>query len=76
MKAGSLKADEFASQLGIAKFDREESLSEKLNLPSSVVVKNRNESTDRVILRVKEDFDLESEAFAHFLSATYKAFPN
>ncbi len=75
VKAGSLKADDIAKQLGIAKFDREESLSEKLNLPSSVVVKNRNESTDRVILRVKEDFDLESEAFAQFLSAAYKAFP-
>ena len=75
VKAGSLKADDIAKQLDIAKFDREDSLSEKLTLPSSVVVKNRNESTDRVILRVKEDFNLESEAFSQFLSAAYNAFP-
>jgi hypothetical protein len=75
VKAGSLKADEVAEQLGIATFDREDSLSDKLNLPSSVLVKNRNESTDRVIVRVKEDFDIESEAFSKFLAAAYDAFP-
>jgi hypothetical protein len=75
LKAGIFKADEIAKRLGIAKFDKEESLSEKLNLPSSVLVKNRNENTDRVIVRVKEDFDLESDAFAGFLEDAYKAFP-
>ncbi|GAB4358967.1 MAG: hypothetical protein Kow006_27770 [Gammaproteobacteria bacterium] len=75
IKAGSLKAEDIAKQLDIVKFDEEDSLSEKLNLPSSVVIKNINESTDRVILRVKEDFNLESESFLHFLKAAYKAFP-
>lgn len=75
LKAGKFKAGEIAKRLGIATFDKEESLSEKLNLPSSVLVKSRNENTDRVILRVKEDFDLESEAFAAFLEDAYKAFP-
>jgi hypothetical protein len=76
VKAGAFKADDVAKKLGIVKFDRDESLAEKLNLPSSVLVKNRNEATDRLIVRVKEDFDLESEAFAEFLEAAYKAFPN
>ncbi len=75
VKAKVFKAEDIAAQLGIAKFDREESLAEKLNLPSSVVVENRNEATDRIMLRMKEDFDLESEAFWEFLTAAYKAFP-
>jgi len=75
VKAGALKSDDIAKQLQIAKFEGEDSLSDKFNLPSSVVVKSRNESTDRVILRVKEDFDLESGAFSHFLADAYAAFP-
>lgn len=75
VKANLINADDVAKQLSIVKFDREESLSEKLNLPSSVLVKNRNESTDRIILRVKEDFDLESEQFAQFLTTAHKACP-
>ncbi|MCD5416596.1 hypothetical protein LR032_05850 [Candidatus Bipolaricaulota bacterium] len=75
VKAGTLKADDLAKQLNIAKFDQEDSLSEKLNLPSSVIIKSRNEATERIILRLKEDFALESEAFTQFLSAAYRAFP-
>jgi len=75
VKAGVFRADEIAKELGIARFDRQESLSEKLNLPSSVVVENRNEATDRIMLRVKEDLNLESVEFLKFLSAAYKAFP-
>lgn len=75
LKSGRFQAEEIAKRLGIVKFDKEESLSEKLNLPSSVLVKNRNENTDRVIVRVKEDFNLESETFATFLDDAYKAFP-
>lgn len=75
LKAGKFKAEEIAKRLGIVKFDKEESLSERLNLPSSVIVKNRSENTDRVLVRVKEDFDLEAEAFASFLEDAYKAFP-
>jgi len=75
IKAGSFNADDIAKRLKIVKFDTEESLSEKLGLPSSVVVKNRNENTDRVILRIKDDIDLESEAFSKFLDDAHKAFP-
>lgn len=75
VKAGSFNSDEVANRLKIAKFDKEESLSEKMGLPSSVFIKNRNENTDRIFIRVKEDFDLESEEFLSFLKDAYKAFP-
>jgi hypothetical protein len=37
-------------------------------------VRNRNAATDRIILRIKEDFDLESTAFLDFLKDVHKAF--
>ena len=42
---------------------------------SSVLVKNRNDQTDRLLLRIKEGFDLSSKTFAAFLEEAYKAFP-
>lgn len=44
-------------------------------LPSSVFIKNRNENTDRVYLRMKDDFNLESPAFVAFLEQAHKACP-
>lgn len=75
IKANSFNSDEIAKRLNIAKFDKEESLSEKFGLPSSVFIKNRNENTDRMYIRVKDDFDLESDAFLNFLEEAHKAFP-
>ncbi len=75
VKKGTLSADHVAGMLSVEKFDTEESLAEKLGLPSSVLVKNRNEQTDRVYLRIKEDFDLSNETFVQFLHEAYKAFP-
>lgn len=75
VKANSFTADKVASLLNIAKFDKEETLSEKFGLPSSVLVKNRNEKTDRMYIRVKDDFKLESDKFIEFLKEAYKAFP-
>jgi len=75
VKAKSFKSDHIAKRLGIVTFDKEESLSEKMGLPSSVLIKNRNEISDRMYLRVKDDFNLESEEFLKFLKDTYKAFP-
>ena len=75
VKANSFNSDKVSNRLKIAKFDKEESLSEKLGLPSSVLIKNRNENTDRMSIRVKEDFDLESEEFVSFLKDAYEAFP-
>jgi hypothetical protein len=75
VKAGSFSQLEVAEELGIKQFDKDESLAEKLELPSSVYVKNRNENSDHIRLRIKDDFDLESEAFLAFLEKAYRAFP-
>lgn len=74
LKAKTFNSDDLAARLNIAKFDKEETLSEKFGLPSSVFVKARNENTDKVYLRVKEDFDLHSDKFLGFLKDAYKAF--
>jgi hypothetical protein len=50
-------------------------MSEKLSLPSSVLIKNRNEGTDRILLRIKDDFDLSNASFISFLKDAYSAFP-
>ena len=75
VKAKSFTSDDIAGKLKIAKFDKEEPLSEKLGLPSSVLVKERNENTDRIGIRVKSDFNLESPAFITFLDEAHKACP-
>jgi arsenate reductase-like glutaredoxin family protein len=75
VKAGVFDADKVGKKLGIVKFDKEETLSEKLGLPSSVWVQKRNENNDRLRIRVKSDFNLESPEFLSFLEEAYKAFP-
>jgi len=75
VKAGVFKTDELAKRLGVEKFDTDESLAEKLGMPSTVFVKNRNQASDRIRLRAKEDFDIKSEAFIEFLRDAFKAFP-
>ena len=75
LKAGAFKADAIAKRLGIATFDKEESLSEKLGLPSSVLVTNHNDNTGRVIVQAKEGLDLESAEFLAFSGDACKAVP-
>jgi len=75
VSVNTFKNDDIAARLHVKKFDKEETMSEKLNLPSSVFVKNRNEKTDRIYLRIKDDFNIESEEFLSFLDDVYKAFP-
>jgi hypothetical protein len=72
--AGTFDQHTLAERLGVAEFDTEESLSDKLGLPSSVTVKPRNESTEEISLRIKEDFDLNDERFLAFLKDIYQAF--
>lgn len=74
VKAGAFKQADLAKKLSVEEFDKEEPLADKLGLPSSVSVQNRNPGTDRVILRIKQDFDLDSEPFADLLDKAYKAF--
>lgn len=73
VKSNSFNSDEISKKLGITKFDLDEPLAEKLNLPSSVIIKQRNENVDRVRLRLKDDFSIESPAFVSFLEQAYKA---
>lgn len=75
IKVGAFKQKPLAQSLGVEEFDKEESIAEKLGLPSSVSVLKRSEATDRVTLRVKEGFDIESSAFLGFLEKAYEAFP-
>jgi hypothetical protein len=74
VKAGAFDQSELAKQLGVQEFDKDDALADKLSLGSSVSVQKKTESTDRVMLRVKEDFNLDSEAFAQFLNAGYESF--
>jgi hypothetical protein len=55
-------------------FDKEESLSEKLNLPSSIFIGTRNETSSRITMRIKDDFDLAKPEFVNFLKEAYKNF--
>ena len=75
VKTRSFDRSELARLLGIEEFDREGSYAEKLELPSSVLTVKNSEDTEKVILRIKEDFDLESEPFLAFLNEAYEAFP-
>lgn len=72
VETGTFDAPRLAERLGIVEFEEEESLSTKFGLPSSVTVVNRNETTDKVKLWMKEDFDLEGEAFGEFLLEAYE----
>lgn len=75
VKAKSFNSDDVANKLGIVTFDKEESMSEKMGLPSSIIIKNINEISDRMYIRVKEDFDIETDEFIKFLKDAYNAFP-
>lgn len=75
VKAGSFDQAELAAHLGVEQFDADQPLSEKFALPSSVLVKNRNENFDRIYLRVKDDFSLGGDGFLTFLEQAYSAFP-
>lgn len=75
VRTGTLRQEEIAERLVVEIFDKEDSLAEKLGLPSSVLVENRTDDLDRILLRLKEDFDLNTETFIEFLHEAYKSFP-
>lgn len=74
VKAGVFKTDALAKQLGVEVFDVDDSLGEKLGMPSSIFVKNRNPTSDRIRFRMKEEFDINTDTFRKFLKEAYKAF--
>ena len=75
VKSGIFNQSELAQKLAIQEFDKGDTLSEKIGLPSSVAVNNRNAATDNIIIRLKEEFDVQSEKFLAFLKEAYKAYP-
>ena len=75
VRPGAFDRSELARLLNVQEFDREGSYVEKLELPSSVLIHKKSEDTEKVILRIKEDFNLDSEAFLAFLNQAYEAFP-
>ncbi len=74
IKARSMDENLIAKQLGILVFDKEESFSEKINLPSSVHIRTRNETSSRIIMRIKDDFDFTKPEFITFIKEAYKNF--
>lgn len=68
-------AEEIAKRLGIETFEKEASFAEKINLPSSVKVSGRTDATDKIQVRLKDDFDLDAPEFLDFLERAYEACP-
>lgn len=75
VKPSAFKLTDLAKRLEVEQFDKEESIAEKFGLPSSVFIEKINENVDRVRLRIKEGFNLNSEAFLTFLKDAFKASP-
>lgn len=76
IKTGFFNQRQVARQLNIKEFSKEVPLSEKFGLPSSVYLYKKTETTDRIILRIKEDFDIKNAKFVDFLIKAYRAFPS
>ncbi|MGA1792078.1 MAG: hypothetical protein ACMUIM_11375, partial [bacterium] len=74
VKTGTFNADDIARTLKIMKYDTEEATSDESGTESSVFIKPRDENADRIQLRIKEDFNVESDGFLLFLEEAYRAF--
>lgn len=64
-----------SERLEVGLFDTKSSLSEKLQLESSVEIRPRG-GYDRVTLRIKREFNLLSESFPEFLQDCFNSFKN
>lgn len=71
---GSYKQNELAERLGVEEFNRDESLSDKFGLPSSILVASENDKKDRVVLRIKDDYDIEDKRLVEFLIEAYEKY--
>ncbi len=74
VKSGKYKKEELAKRLDIKEFNIDDSFSEKFSLPSSITIINLNESTDKIILRIKKDFNIENKEFIDFIKEIDKFF--
>lgn len=71
---GAFEETGLASRLSVEVFDKGDPLAVKLGLRSSVTVQPEN-GHDQVMLRVKEDFSPDTDAFRQLLKDAFKAFP-
>jgi hypothetical protein len=72
VEAGAFDGQALAQRLGVVYYDSDETLSEKLTLPSSVNIRRRNDRSDKIRVRVKEGFALVEETFLGFLEDAMK----
>jgi Endonuclease NucS len=75
IKAKSLDEQQIAQRLNVEQYSTVKSLTEKLGLKSSVLVEESTEARNYVVLRVKDEFNVDSEVFLDFLKEAYDAFP-
>ena len=73
VKPGSFESRQLAERLGIVEFDKEVSLSEKLGLPTSVLVRSVRDTMDRIRIRAKDDGLFGSAEFLLFLQEAHAA---
>jgi len=73
VKNGDMDVEEISKDLGVKIFDKKFSLSEKLQLESSVEIINKGEY-DRIRIRIKKEFDVSSDTFLEFLRDCYESF--
>lgn len=73
IKKEDMDVREISEDLGIKIFDKESSLSEKLQLESSVEITNKDDY-DRVRIRIKKEFDVTNDKFLNFLRNCYASF--
>jgi hypothetical protein len=74
VEEGTFTGAEVAERLGIEEFNPDATQGEKMGLSSSVVVLPRRAGKEKVTLRVKDDFNIDTEEFTSFLRDTYDAF--
>ncbi|RLI73581.1 hypothetical protein DRO97_07210 [Archaeoglobales archaeon] len=73
IKKGDMEVESIAKNLEIEVYDRSSSLSEKLQLKSSVEIIDKGEY-DVIRIRVKDEFDVLSHQFLKFLKDCYNSF--
>ncbi len=74
VKAGLFKTEELAKLLNVDTYDSKNYLTDKLAMGNSVLIKNRNFSTDRIRLRIKDSAIIGSAKFKKLLADAMKTF--
>lgn len=73
IKEHDMDANKISEDLGIVLFEKDSSLSEKLQLNSSIDIYNKG-VYDKIIIRIKEEFDIFSNEFIDFIRNCLQSF--